>query len=561
MICIIRSKGNQNSKIAPTASEFVAKLAIIASARVNIWLYVFFILLSYSALMFAHIYRLENSLKSYDVSFSQAYILGDMFSISTYMQSIRSSGAADGMWLVDASNSTIIHENSNLELSCQPKSGSSQYSARFCDRRILISVKHPVLSSAKNAVAFVIATTEISNLALLIIPLLLAVPFGASSVLLYTRFKSIGKMISDPIISFSETIRHQTSLSEPVSIPLSTSFSEEAELYSKFKSLMNQLQKMQDLEKEAAIGRITSQLSHDLRAPLASIERILHSPDDTALSHHKSTIRESLYRLNAMIESLRRTDLELMISTKPCGFDSLSGLRFLESKAANTNVTLDFQVDQSLPKFLVDSEKCERAWVNLVSNAIDFARSKVRLEFESIGRDLIFRVIDDGPGIPTEFLPMLFQRGATYGKPDGTGLGLAYVRQIMRGHGGDVTYRRENGLTIFECRLPNAVASARENSMEKQRVDAPVKSLDRKKLVAICFKPESLNHAILTILDSQKAENFHFSCEYVGAEVVATNDPDIALDAIEDGKEPLEFSASLQEAAIIDRLKRRFHLV
>jgi anti-sigma regulatory factor (Ser/Thr protein kinase) len=210
----------------------------------------------------------------------------------------------------------------------------------------------------------------------------------------------------------------------------------------------------------------------------------------------------------------------------------------------------------------VDRTKFERACLNLVSNAIDFAKSEVRIEIEESGIDLIFRVADDGLGVPDEFLPRLFQRGATHGKDDGTGLGLAYVRQIMRGHGGDVTYRRENGFTIFECRLPNAVVEQEDKPLE---IAASLElKLEQKqvKKVAICLDPQSLSERVLSELASQKSEVFLFSGERAGAQIVVSNIDDIMFEVLEkDDQQFIQISESWgNEVQMIILLKRKFNL-
>jgi C4-dicarboxylate-specific signal transduction histidine kinase len=65
-------------------------------------------------------------------------------------------------------------------------------------------------------------------------------------------------------------------------------------------------------------------------------------------------------------------------------------------------------------------------------------------------------VRDNGPGVPEEFLPRLFEPYATT-KEKGTGLGLAIVQRIVFEHGGEITYRKaQKGGAVFEIVLPVA---------------------------------------------------------------------------------------------------------
>ncbi len=314
--------------------------------------------------------------------------------------------------------------------------------------------------------------------------------------------------------------------------------------------------------RDAAIGRIITQLSHDLRAPLGSIEQLLYLPDDAALSSQKLRIRESIYRMNSMIESLRRADLELMIEPKIETLRFDHGLTGLIGKAKQKAIEIDIQNCYHGVRLLMDAPKFERAWVNLVSNALDAAKRKIMIVTEISGQDFFLRVVDDGPGVPEDFLPKLFQRGATHGKHDGTGLGLAYARQIMQGHGGDVGYRREHGQTIFECHLPNAVDQEKDYTMDNSEVfDAGlVQKLVR--TVAICFEPESLSKSVLSEMASQKSDDFLFSGEMHGANIVVSNIDEVMFEILEGNEQEfIHVSPAWGDAnGILARLKLKFNL-
>lgn len=365
-----------------------------------------------------------------------------------------------------------------------------------------------------------------------------------------------GSRIASPVASIEKYAGQVRELNAREEVGFPVPFKEFVPVHTAIQEMVKNIQ-MQT--KQVAFAHISQMLSHDLRGPLGTFERLL-SISDNEIPTMKKSIRDALNRLHALVDALRHSESENIIKRSVADLDFHFGMDALQHKASLKKLQLKAKV-QRMENVFIDHAKMERAWMNLISNALEAAQNCVIIEAKTEGTDLKISVVDDGPGVSDEFLPKLFQRGATCGKADGTGLGLAYVRQIIRGHGGDVSYRRENGLTIFECRLPNAVVQEGENSLKNQVADSSFGKVQDKKIVALRFRPESLSRSLVATLNSQKSENFQFSCEFEGADVVATNDPDIALDAIEDGKEPLEFSSSLQEAAIVDRLKRRFHLV
>ena len=99
--------------------------------------------------------------------------------------------------------------------------------------------------------------------------------------------------------------------------------------------------------------------------------------------------------------------------------------------------------------------------VNLLVNARQHGLPPVRVEVGSDGRQVEIRVIDAGPGVPTELVPRLFEpfSRAAPSNPDrttgGAGLGLAIVDALATGSGGHAFYRPPpSGGAIFGVRLP-----------------------------------------------------------------------------------------------------------
>lgn len=309
------------------------------------------------------------------------------------------------------------------------------------------------------------------------------------------------------------------------------------------------------------VAQMIQMISHDLRAPLGTIESLLHLPEDALIAPHKRAIGESLRRLTSMIESLRHQDLDALIIQKNCFIDFRDGLVGLESKLSYRGLTVMFP-ENPCGDFLVDRAKLMRAFVNLLSNALDAAKNKVSVELEIQGLDLHIRVIDDGQGVPSEFLQHLFQRGMTFGKPDGTGLGLAYAKQIIQGHGGDIMYRRENGLTVFHCFLPGALGH-QSIQYKEQPASASTPNIP-KKIVSVALVPKGLNIRILNALALMKTDGYEFHSEYLpSCDHVITNSEDIIFKALESGRpEIIHINSLLSGSAdqILDRLKSIFRL-
>jgi two-component system OmpR family sensor kinase len=101
--------------------------------------------------------------------------------------------------------------------------------------------------------------------------------------------------------------------------------------------------------------------------------------------------------------------------------------------------------------------------VNLLANARVHtpAGSTVQVVLEKQDDNVLLRVIDNGPGIPQEQMPELFERftrgDASRTRATGsTGLGLAIVNAVVQAHHGSVTVTSEPGKTMFTVTLPAA---------------------------------------------------------------------------------------------------------
>jgi signal transduction histidine kinase len=119
----------------------------------------------------------------------------------------------------------------------------------------------------------------------------------------------------------------------------------------------------------------------------------------------------------------------------------------------------------NLPRVPVYVDELNQVWTNLISNAQQALKGKGTIAVETAVEDgdgaAVVRVIDDGPGVAPELLPRIFEPFfTTKPKGEGTGLGLGIARRIVEKHGGEIRCESRPGRTVFEVRLPIAVAAA-----------------------------------------------------------------------------------------------------
>lgn len=118
----------------------------------------------------------------------------------------------------------------------------------------------------------------------------------------------------------------------------------------------------------------------------------------------------------------------------------------LQAQARKKSIQFAFQHDAHIPTILASEELIMEAIQNLMTNAIKYGDENrtIELELHAEGNHVIFAITDYGYGIPPEAQDKLFTKfyrvqNSKASKEIGTGLGLAYVKEIVTRHGGDIS--------------------------------------------------------------------------------------------------------------------------
>jgi two-component system sensor histidine kinase KdpD len=134
-------------------------------------------------------------------------------------------------------------------------------------------------------------------------------------------------------------------------------------------------------------------------------------------------------------------------------------LRNQERRARVKQIRLEAHLDRSDPVALLDPRLIDRVVASLVNNAIKFSptKSSIRVETAVQNGSVVVRIRDQGPGIPEDQRPKLFQRfnEMESQRADSSGLGLFIVQALVDAQGGTVgaEFPPEGG-TVFEIAFP-----------------------------------------------------------------------------------------------------------
>ncbi len=221
---------------------------------------------------------------------------------------------------------------------------------------------------------------------------------------------------------------------------------------------------------------LLSSVSHDLRSPLTAIKAAVSSLTDEEIDWSVEDRRSFLATIESQTDRLTTTVNNILEMSRleggaahavvePIEAGPLLAEVELTTRAATVGRAVRIDASDS-PWLRADYGLLSQALQNLVENAARYSRAggAIMLGVERAGGRVILTVTDEGPGIPAEDLPHLFEkfyRGRQAGKTKGTGLGLAIVKAIVELCGGRVEVRSSDAGTQFRVDLPEAAEPRR----------------------------------------------------------------------------------------------------
>lgn len=211
----------------------------------------------------------------------------------------------------------------------------------------------------------------------------------------------------------------------------------------------------------ASIGRMLAGLLHDLKTPMTIISgysQLMAAADE---ADQREKYVEQIQRQFDLMAGMTREVLAFARGDTDLVVRKVYMNKFAEDLTTQLGTAIagrgiDFMVEAPYDGIaFFDEQKFLRVFHNLTSNATEAMPDggKLRVVIDREGDSLLFKVCDNGPGIPAKVHARLFELFAT-GRKGGTGLGLAIVKRIVDDHKG--TIRCETGATgtTFAIRLP-----------------------------------------------------------------------------------------------------------
>ena len=220
---------------------------------------------------------------------------------------------------------------------------------------------------------------------------------------------------------------------------------------------------------------LAAMLAHEIRNPLSGIRgaaQLLEptvSEEDRALTQ---LITEETDRIKRLIDRMEVFSDERPIEREPVNIHVvLDHVKRIAENGFARNIRILAEFDPSLPPVHANRDQLIQVFLNLVKNAAEAIgpdpdgeivlstafRPGVRLSVPGsrnrVSLPMEFCVRDNGPGVPPDLLPHLFDPFVTT-KTNGTGLGLALVAKIVGDHGGVIECESQPRRTVFRVLMP-----------------------------------------------------------------------------------------------------------
>ncbi|HEX7804357.1 MAG TPA: two-component system sensor histidine kinase CreC [Pseudoxanthomonas sp.] len=227
------------------------------------------------------------------------------------------------------------------------------------------------------------------------------------------------------------------------------------------------------LEGKAYVEQYVQSLTHEMKSPLAAIRgaaELLQEPlpeaDRQRFAHNICTqeqrLTETIDKLLALAEVEQHGWLQTLEPVSIAALLAQAG-ESVTAKLAADGLTLTVDVHDPQATAQGDAYLLRQAVSNLLDNAIAFspAGGTVSLSSSTVDRHIEIRVADEGPGVPDYARDRVFERFYSLARPStglrSSGLGLPFVREVARLHGGEAELASlEGGGALATLRLPKS---------------------------------------------------------------------------------------------------------
>lgn len=270
----------------------------------------------------------------------------------------------------------------------------------------------------------------------------------------------VGRYLADPLQALTEKLKKNHVLQTEGRYLEELNF-----LISQLNSWKKELAANEYKKHAVQLGELAAQVAHDIRSPLAALQTALkvisQVPEEQRLLA-RSAVRRINDIANNLLQDYKHPHIcknTIKVEPIPLLIDEIVSEK--RTQFAERTIHFNYEFLDGIQGLFakVNASEFKRVLSNLINNSVEAIadNGEVTVSLSTSNNQLILAIQDSGCGISKDKLATIFEKGYSYGKAEGIGLGLSYAQSMIKAWGGQITLQSQVGQgTTVQIFLPQA---------------------------------------------------------------------------------------------------------